>query len=377
MRDLFLLDPDVVFLNHGSFGACPRPVFEAYQTWQRELEREPVDFIARRLPGLLADARAELAAYLGAAADDLTFVQNAGTGVNIAARSIDLQPGDEVLATGLEYGACDFAWESVCSAAGARYVRAEMPLPVGDVVESLFAQQTDRTRVVYASHITSETGIRLPIEEIVARGRAEGLITIVDGAHAPAHVPLELTALGADFYAGNCHKWLCAPKGSGFLHVRPEHQERVDGAIVSWGHRKPSTFISRTEEQGTRDESAYLSVPAAIAFQHEHDWDAVRTRCVDLCRDARRELCAVLGTEPIAPEEMVLQMASVRIPDDVDGAALGRALWDEHRIEIPLMRPQQDLLRISIAAYTTREDVDKLLDVLPSAIATSRTPTGS
>jgi isopenicillin-N epimerase len=375
MRDLFLLDPDVVFLNHGSFGACPRPVFETYQDWQLTLERDPVDFIVRRLPGLLAEARAALAAYVGASPDDLTFVQNAGTGVNIAAGSIDLQPGDEVLATGLEYGACDFAWESICRAAGARYVRAEMPFPVGDVADLLFAQKTERTRVVYASHITSETGIRLPIEEIVARGRAEGLITVVDGAHAPAHVPLDLTELGADFYAGNCHKWLCGPKGSGFLHVRPEHQARVDGAIVSWGHREPATFISRTEEQGTRDESAYLSVPAAIAFQAERDWDAVRIRCVELCRAARRDLCAVLGTEPIAPEEMVLQMASVRIPDDVDGAKLGRTLWEEHRIEIPLMRPQLDLLRISVAAYTTREDVDRLLDALPGAIATSRSPT--
>jgi isopenicillin-N epimerase len=374
MRDLFLLDPDVVFLNHGSFGACPRPVFEAYQAWQRELERQPVDFIARRRPGLLADARAELAAYLGADAGDLTFVQNAGSGVNVAARSIELQPGDEVLATGLEYGACDYAWESICARAGARYVRAEMPLPVGDVVELLFAQRTERTRVVYASHVTSATGIRLPIEEIVARGRAEGLVTIVDGAHAPAHVPLDLDALGADFYAGNCHKWLCAPKGSAFLHVRPEHQERVDGAIVSWGHREPATFISRTQEQGTRDESAYLTVPDAIAFQQANDWDAVRARCVALCREARRDLCALLGTEPIAPEEMVLQLASVRLPDDVDGAELVRLLWEEHRIEIPAMRPQQDLLRISIAAYTTREDVDRLLDVLPRAVATSRSP---
>jgi isopenicillin-N epimerase len=369
VRDLFQLDPDIVFLNHGSFGACPRPVFEAYQDWQRRLERDPVDFIVRRLPGLLAEARAELAGYVGAAPDDLTFVQNAGTGVNVAARSIDLRPGDEVLATGLEYGACDFAWEAICRAAGARYVRAEMPLPVGDVVEQLFAQKTVRTRVVYASHITSETGIRLPIEQIVARGRAEGLVTIVDGAHAPAHVPLDLAALGADFYAGNCHKWLCAPKGSAFLHVRREHQPHVDGAIVSWGHREPATFLSRTEEQGTRDESAYLSVPAAIAFQHEHDWDAVRVRCVELCREARRRLCAVLGTEPIAPEEMVLQMASVRIPEGVDGAELGRVLLEEHRIEIPLMRPQQDLLRISVAAYTTRADVDRLLEALPGALS--------
>jgi isopenicillin-N epimerase len=375
MRDLFLLDPDVVFLSHGTFGACPRPVFERYQAWQLELEREPIDFIIRRLDELLADARAALGAYLGAAPDDLTFVQNATTGVNVVARSLDLQPGDEVLATGLEYGACDMAWEAICARAGARYVRAEMPLPVGDVVEQLFARQTDRTRVVYASHITSATGLRLPIEEIVRRARDAGLTTVVDGAHAPGHVPLDLEALGADFYAGNCHKWLCAPKGAGFLHVRPGYQERVDGPIVGWGHEEPATFISRTQEQGTRDPAAYLTVPAAIAFQEEHAWDEVRAGCVASCRAARRDLCAVLGTEPIAPEEMVLQMASVRLPDGVNGEALEHLLWDEHRIDIPVMRrPQKDLLRISVAAYTTREDVERLLDVLPRALATCRSP---
>jgi isopenicillin-N epimerase len=372
MRDEFLLDPDVVFLSHGTFGACPRPVFERYQAWQLELEREPIDFIVRRLPALLADARAPLAAYVGAAPDDLTFVQNATTGVNMAARSLALQPGDEVLATGLEYGACDLAWEAICARAGARYVRVELPLPVANVVEQLFARQTDRTRVVYVSHITSATAVLLPVEEIVRRARDAGLVTIVDGAHAPSHVPLDLEALGADFYAGNCHKWLCAPKGAGFLHVRPEHQQRVEGPIVSWGHTEPSTFGSRTEEQGTRDAAAYLTVPDAIAFQQARAWEDVRARCVELCREARRELCEVLGTEPIAPDEQVLQMASVRLPDGVSGELLARTLWEEHRIEIPVMRPQKDLLRISVAAYTTREDIDRLLDVLPRALVTSR-----
>jgi isopenicillin-N epimerase len=375
VRDLFMLDPDVVFLTHGTFGACPRPVFERYQAWQLELEREPFDFILRRLDGLLAQARGALAAYVGAKADDLTFVQNATTGVNMAARSLDLRPGDEVLATGLEYGACDLAWEAICARAGARYVRAETPLPVGDVVEALFARQTDKTRVVYASHVTSATGLLLPIEEIVRRARDAGLVTVVDGAHAPGHVPLDLESLGADFYAANCHKWLCSPKGAGFLHVRREHQERVEGPIVGWGHAEPSTFISRTQEQGTRDAAAYLTVPDAIAFQQEHGWDDVRARCVALCREARRELCELLGTEPIAPEEMVLQMASVRLPDGA-GETLEGTLWTEHRIDIPVMRPQKDLLRISVAAYTTRDDVERLLDALPDALAKARTSSG-
>jgi isopenicillin-N epimerase len=370
MREEFLLDPGVVFLNHGSFGACPRAVFERYQAWQLELEREPVDFIMRRLDGLLAEARGVLAAYVGSEPDDLTFVQNATTGVNMAARSLDLQPGDEVLATGLEYGACDLAWEAICARAGARYVRAEMPLPVGDVVEQLFARQTERTRVVYASHVTSATAVRLPIEEIVRRAREAGLVTIVDGAHAPAHVPLDLDALGADFYAGNCHKWLGAPKGAGFLHARRERQGRIEGPIVSWGHAEPATFLSRTEHQGTRDAAAYLSVPDAIAFQAERNWDDVSAGCVAACREARRELCELLGTEPIAPEETVLQMASVRLPEGTDGERLARLLWEEHRIEIPVMRPQHDLLRISIAAYTTRDEVERLLEALPQALAT-------
>ncbi len=365
MRDEFLLDPDVVFLSHGTFGACPRSVFERYQAWQLELEREPVEFIGRRLPELLAGARAALAAYVGASPDDLTFVQNATTGVNIAARSLELHPGDEILATGLEYGACDLAWEWLCERTGARYVRAEMPLPVADVVDRLFASRSERTRVVFISHITSETAVRLPVEEIVARARAEGLVTIIDGAHAPGHLPLDLDALGADFYAGNCHKWLCAPKGAGFLHVRPEHQERIDGAIVSWGYAEPADFISRTELQGTRDAAAYLTVPDAIEFQRERAWDDVRARCRALTLEARSQLCALLDTEPIAPEEMLLQMATVSLPQpDPD---LRRRLFDEHRIEIPVMR-DDDLIRISVAAYTTREDVERLLDALPQVL---------
>jgi isopenicillin-N epimerase len=345
VKDLFLLDPEVTFLNHGSFGATPRVVFERYQAWQRELEREPVDFIARRLWPLLAEARAELGAFVGARADDLTFVQNATTGVNMAARALGLEPGDEVLSTTLEYGACVLTWQRMCT-----FLQAD--------VDELFEHVTERTKAVFVSHITSETALLLPVEEIVACARSLGLATIVDGAHAVAQVDLDLDALGADFYAGNCHKWLCAPKGAGFLHVRPEWQDRVDGAITSWGYEEPATFISRTERQGTRDSSAYLTVPAAIAFVREHD---ERERCVALAREARRELCVLLGTEPIAPEEMVLQMASVRLPEaDTD---LNRRLFDDHRIEIPVS-DDGTLLRLSIAPYNDRADVDRLLEAL-------------
>jgi isopenicillin-N epimerase len=345
MRELFLLDPDVTYLNHGSFGATPRAVFEEYQRWQRELEREPVDFIARRLNGLLAEARAELGAFVGASGDDLTFVQNATTGVNVAARALDLRPGDEVLSTNLEYGACVMTWQRLSTFVQAPY-------------DELFEHVTERTRAVFISHVTSETALLLPVEEIVREARARGLATVVDGAHAVAQVDLDLDALGADFYSGNCHKWLCAPKGAGFLHVRPEWQERVDGVITSWGYEEPATFISRTERQGTRDSAAYLAVPAAIAFFREHD---VRERCVALAREARREVCALLRTDPIAPESMVLQMASVRLPEP--DTTLNRRLFEEHRIEIPVSH-DGTLLRLSIAGYNDRRDVDRLLDAL-------------
>jgi len=368
LRREFLLDPEVAFLNHGSFGACPRPVFERYQAWQCELEREPVDFLDRRLPALLDDARGTLAAYVRCSADDLAFVQNATTGVNLAARSLPLGRDDEVLATDLEYGACDLAWEWACRRAGARYVRAPIPLPLREpsaVVAALVAHASKRPRAVYVSHVTSTTGLVLPLEEIVMRARTLDLVTIVDGAHAVAQLDLDLENIGADFYAGNCHKWLCAPKGAGFLHVRPEWQERVDGPIVSWGYRAPATFISRTERQGTRDAAAYLSVPEAIAFQRAHD---VRDECVVLARKARRELCTLLGTEPLAPDEAIRQMATVQLPAADSG--LSRRLFDEHRIEIPTMGPRRDdLLRISIAAYTAWEDVERLLEALPSALA--------
>jgi isopenicillin-N epimerase len=287
------------------------------QAWQRDLENEPIDFFDRRLPALLDAARGVLADYVGCSAEDLAFVQNATTGVNLAARALGLGPGDEVLATNLEYGACDLAWDWVCRRAEARYVRAPIPLPLRDpseVADAGFAHASGRTRVVYVSHVTSTTGLVLPLQEIVARARALGFATVVDGAHAPAQVPVDLASLGADFYAANAHKWLGAPKGGAFLHAQPEHQDRVEAAIVSWGYEEGSSFSERIEKQGTRDPAAWLTVPDAIRFQTEHDWDAVSERSRGLAREARRELCDLLGTEPLAPDSMVAQMATVRLP---------------------------------------------------------------
>ena len=209
LRREFLLDPGVTFLNHGSFGACPRAVFERYQRWQRELEHQPVLFLARRLEELLAEARAALGDYVGADPDDLVFVPNATAAVNVAAWAIGLEAGDEVLATDLEYGALDLTWERVCDQAGARYVRAPIPLPVESseqLVDAIWAKAGPRTRVLFLSHHTSGTALTLPVGELCRRARERGIVTVVDGAHVPGHLPLHLRALDADYYGGNCHK---------------------------------------------------------------------------------------------------------------------------------------------------------------------------
>jgi len=253
-----------------------------------------------------------------------------------------------------------------------KLTRINFPVPTTaqDLVQRFERAITPQTKVLHFCHITNLSGQLFPVQQLSRLARQRGILTIVDGAHAVAQLDLDLETLGADFYAGNCHKWLCAPKGAGFVHVRTEWQERVDGPIVSWGYDEPATFISRTERQGTRDAAAYLAVPEAIAFQREHD---VRERCVELAREARRELCALLGTEPLAPDASIRQMASVRLPHA--DPELSRRLFDEHRIEIPTMGPRRDdLLRISVAAYTEREDVERLLDALPAALRSARSP---
>ena len=361
IRDEFVLDPDIVFLNHGSFGACPRDVLARYQEWQLELERQPVLFLARRLDELLATARAALGDYVGADPDDLVFVQNTTTGLNIAARALGLQAGDEVLSTSLEYGALDRAWEHVCARANARYVRMPVTLPVrsdGDVVEEVWRGATDRTRALFLSHITSETALRLPVEELCARARARGLRTIVDGAHVPGHIPLDLRALDVDYYSGNCHKWVCAPKGSAFLYVRRELQDEVHPPVISWGYADdPPTFVSRLQKQGTRDPAAYLTVPSAIEWQREHDWDTVAARCRSLAAAAPDRL----GLEPTG--RAGLQMVAMHLPESPP-ADLKQRLYDEFAIEIPVFDRGTGLIRASFQGYNDESDLDALADAL-------------
>lgn len=374
LRSQFLLDPAVTFLNHGSFGATPKPVFREYQRWQRELERQPVEFLGRRYNDLMKSARAALADYLGTQADNVVFAQNVTIALNIVARSLDLGPGDEVLATDHEYGALDRTWRFLSKERGFTYINQPIPTPLttaADFEAAFWRGVTPRTRVIFLSHITSPTALVFPVERIVRRAREAGILTVVDGAHAPGQLPLALDLLGADFYGGNLHKWLCAPKGAGFLYARPEVQPMLKPLVVSWGYESEtpsgSLFVDHNEWWGTRDVSAFLTVPAAIEFQRQHHWDEVWASCHELAVDSQRRLCAQTGLAPLHTdaETWFRQMFAAPLPADTDIAALKVRLYDEFRIEVPLIDWNGNkLIRVSIQAYNSRRDVDRLLHAL-------------
>ncbi|MDQ2690712.1 MAG: aminotransferase class V-fold PLP-dependent enzyme, partial [Chloroflexota bacterium] len=338
LKEYFLLDPEIHFLNHGSYGATPRPVFEAYQRWQRRLETQPVLFLGREFYSLIKESRRALGEYLNADADDLVYIPNATHGVNIAARSLDLGPDDEILTSDHEYGACDYTWEFLCEMTGAKYLHQPIPLPVtseAEIVEQFWRGVTGRTRVIYLSHITSPTALRMPVEEICRRARHAGILTIIDAAHAPGQISFDLQELGADIVFGNCHKWMMAPKGSAFLYVRRSIQDLVQPFVVSWGyHATPdiasgSRFVDILQWTGTRDPTAALTVPHAIRFMEEHNWEAVRQECHQLLRRALERICELTAMPPLysLDSDFYSQMGIASLPA-CDLAALKSRLYD-------------------------------------------------
>jgi len=405
MRDLFLLDPSITFLNHGSFGACPKPVFEEYQRWQRELERQPVEFLGRRATSLLADARSKLAAYVGAEADEIIFFPNPTHAINMVARSLTPAPAlphlrlhkwgrvwegvsDEILTTDHEYGAMDRTWHLLCKKIGAKYVHREIELPVTtpeNFVEHFWSGVNERTKIIFISHITSPTALIFPVKEICRRAREAGILSIVDGAHVPGHIPLNLHDLGCDIYTGACHKWMMAPKGSAFLYARRDVQSWLEPLVVSWGwgddviapspDMGETQFVSSHQWQGTRDLAAFLATPSAIEFQKQHNWDKVRKRCHALAAETRRRVNQVTGLESISPDssEWFNQMVAIRLPlqnpkglGDPSGLGLLKTrLYDEFKIEVPVvMWNDQHFIRVSYQGYNTEEEMERLVEAL-------------
>jgi isopenicillin-N epimerase len=369
----FLLDPDIHFLNHGSFGATPKAVFDVYQQWQRTLENQPVEMLDNRFKERMRVARSVLGDYIGSAPEDVVYFPNPTTAANMVARSLSFNQGDEILGTNHEYGAMDRLWRFVAKKTGAKYIRLPIPLPVtnpADFIEQFWSGVTARTRIIFLSHITSGTALTFPIAPIIQRARERGILTFIDGAHVPGQLPLNMQALDVDFYTGACHKWLCAPKGTAFMYAHKRVQDLLAPLVVSWGYEAEvpgdSQFVDYNELQGTKDISAYLSVPAAIQFQQDNDWDAVRAWAHQTVKQARREVLALTGTEAICPEEAgwFQSMAAIQLPE-LDCKALKARFWDDYRIEIPVYR-WNDLpfLRISIQAYNEPADVEALLSAL-------------
>jgi isopenicillin-N epimerase len=379
LKQHFLLDPDIHFLNHGSFGATPRPVFDAYQNWQRRLERQPVLFLGRELDGLLRESRKILGEYLHADGDDLVYIPNATHGVNIVAHSLNLKPGDEILTTDHEYGACDYTWEFICGKTGAKYIHQPIPLPVSteeEILEQFWCGITPHTKVIYVSHITSPTALRLPVEKICQRATQVGILSVVDAAHSPGQMPVDLQLLGADIVFGNCHKWMLSPKGAAFLYVRREVQHWVEPFVVSWGYKSTpetttgSRFIDILQWTGTKDPTAALAVPAAIQFMREHDWGEVRRECHLLLRQTINRISELTALPPLYPldSDFYCQMGIAPLPRS-NLASLKSRLYDEYKVEVPVNQwNDEQFIRISVQGYNSQDDLDALVDALKALL---------
>ena len=382
LSSLFLLDPDVTFLNHGSFGACPRPVFESYQRWQLKLERQPVAFLDpdRGLSSWMRDARVALAEELGADIDDIVGLTNATVGLNIVAQSLDLKPGDEILTTDHEYAALEKTWAYVARRTGAKIVVIKIPLPLtteAQFTDTILAGISDRTRVLFLSHITSATALVFPIEQSIAEAKARGIWTVIDGAHTPGHIPLDLKALDTDFYAGNCHKWMMAPKGSAFLYVRKELQSLINPLVISHGWTEDAArpgvkgvfgntpFIDGLEMQGTRDPSAWLTVPDAIKFGREHNWKKVAEQCRILVQDTAVRVAKLTDLPALStPEFCAPQMVAMPVPK-CEPTELKKFLLEQYGIEIPVFNwLNHTIVRVSAQGYNKQKHMDYLVEAL-------------
>jgi isopenicillin-N epimerase len=389
LAGLWPLDPAITFLNHGSYGACPKAVLEHQAALRAELEAEPVLFLGRSLDARLDVARARLAAFVGADPDDLAFVTNATGGVNAVLRSLAFSPGDELLTTDHCYAACKNTLDYVAGRLGAKVNVAVVPFPLSspdEVVAAVLAKATPKTKLALLDHITSPTALVLPIAKLVSELAARGIDTVVDGAHGPGMVPLDLTALGAAYYTGNCHKWLCTPKGSAFLWVRRDRQAAVHPLTISHGHtgeREGRTrFRLEFDWMGTSDPTAWLTVPMAIDYLGAllpGGWPALMARNRALALEGRALLCAAAGTPPVCPEEMVGSIASVRLADSPlkkpawrQPDPLQPRLFGEWGIEVPIMRwpaAPKRLIRISAQLYNRREQYVRLAGALAKELA--------
>lgn len=373
LQSNWLLDDAITFLNHGSFGACPREVLAAQDAWRAKMEARPIEFLDRTLEDAFQTAREKIAPFLGLPRDDFAFVTNATSGVNAVLRSLQFEPGDELLTTSHVYPAVRQTMKYLAARAGATLREVTIDLPLSkpdDVLTALRAARTDRTRLVLVDHITSPTALRFPVEAIVKWCRDENLVVFVDGAHAPGMLELDVASIGADWYTGNFHKWCCAPKGAAFLYAAPERQRNLHPPTLS--HFVGDGFLDEFNWQGTRDVTPWLTVPAAIEWMAQFDWKKIRAHNSQLARWAHAMLCDAWQVEPISPINgaMLGSMAAVRLPASIterwsEPIAFKKVLYDEHRIEVPINEFAGGwLLRVSCQIYNRPEQYERLAEVV-------------
>ena len=386
LRHLWTLDPEVTFLNHGSFGACPVPVQARQAELRDELERDPVAFITERQEDLVDEARRELASQLGSAVQDLVFVSNATTGVNTVLSSLRLGSGDEVLLTDHTYNACRNALEHYALASGAVLQVVPVDLPISDedeLVDAIMSRVTRRTRLMLIDHVTSVSALVMPLEKLVPALQSQGVMVLVDGAHAPGMLTIDLDELGADFYTGNCHKWLCAPKGAAFLHVREEHHEELAPLVISHGWNTPRPGRSRLHNlfdwTGTADFTAVACIPQALktlGALFDGGWEELQSRNHELAIGARRELCTAMGTDEICPDSMLGSMACITLPNAFHANKFGTSGVERanqiYRVlrtrgfQVPVMESPDGAIfvRVSAQVYNRMEHYDRLASTL-------------
>lgn len=375
IRKQFFFNSDITFLNHGSFGACPRPVFEDYQYWQKKLEQQPVLFSTETVYRQLKESRIALGKFLGCNDDDLVFFQNPTAAVSNIIFSLDLEPDDEILMSNHEYGALVRAWSKWGQRNHVKIIQKEIPLPVSnhkDFTENFWSGVTDHTKAIFLSQITSATALEFPVKTICELAQEKGILTIIDGAHVPGQMDLNIKELGCDIYTGACHKWLCAPKGTSFLYVKKEHQSWVRPLIYSWGKEgddpDPSEFLQDFQWQGTRDMAAFLTLPKVIQFYNENIL-LERSNCRKLIRMTEAELCDLYNTPSIFQSDewthqMVSHLLPKNTPDDIK-----IKLWEDYKIEVPVFKFNgQKYIRVSANIYNNSQQIEYLLNALRSLI---------
>ena len=371
LKKLFMLDPDIIHLNHGSYGATPKPIFDSLVNWQKKLEENPTKHLGYDIYTHLERSRDYLAKYINCHKDDVAFFPNPSTALNTAIKSIDIKKGDEILSTNHEYGALDRTWNVICKNTGAKYIKQPILLPLSskeDFLDSFKKGITQKTKIIFFSHITSSTGLIFPAEEICKIAKEKNIICNVDGAHVPGHINLDIKKLDPDIYTGACHKWMCSPKGTAFLYVKKELQKIIMPLVISWGYDSDtpshSQFLDYIQWQGTNDLSSYLTIPDTINFLKKYEWTTIAEECKKLNIWARDEINSLLKIKAISTSEFLGQMSSISIKsNDIIQDQINFYL--KYKIQIPFIKwHDREFFRISIQAYNSKEDIVTLLEAL-------------